>query len=226
MALYPYVEGNQIEKYIHQFMRVFAGFQVRSGRMVDGDPELKRVWVHYAGMDRMIAALINKNTNRQNVSLPIIAVDLNGLQPDPVRRKSPVHEDEIPINDNEFIRRLVGVPMVMEMEVAIMASSHTELFQLLEQILLIFNPRVSIQRDTDIDQSDYITEISLNTISKEIQSPIGQSRNMYVQVLSFEVPIRLSYPRGVSDDIIKQINQNVTVDENMDNVITEDITDE
>lgn len=211
-TVYPFRYDKQFEKYIGQFMRVFSGFQVQDGVVRDGDkysePVLQRVPVVYGTMSRVVATHLQQNA-LSSTRLPMLAVNLANLQMDVERKRSHLHTDVIQAK-NEFsetrgIERLIGPSFMMNMEVSIYASSTSEMFSILEQILLIFNPRVTIQTDTDVFNSDYLTEISLETVDNEIQYPMGPGHRVVMMSLMFLVPIRLRYPMGMNGAMMDEI---------------------
>jgi len=219
MALYEYRKGEQIERYIAQFMRVFSGFQVRDGVERDGAYLTKRVPVVYGNMSRIVASIINKRDHMTNQTVPIMAANMVGLTPDPNNKKSPHHRDtrSMHVTNNQLydvVDRLSGPAFIMNMELSVYASSTTELFDIVEQILLIFNPRVTIQTSSQMLNSSYITDIALTGIQPEIQYPMGMESPIAMMALVFEVPIRLNYPQGTNDKIILNITENVKTTDN------------
>ena len=90
-----------------------------------------------------------------------MACTLTSIEIDVNQRKSRKHIDAMVDGEigNEVLYRLVGTPLVLNYDLAIICSSTTELFQLLEQILLVFNPRVTINVDDKKENASYITEI-------------------------------------------------------------------
>lgn len=213
MSLYPYRESKQFERYIGQFLRVFSGFQVPTGRTISGETETKRVPVVYGAMDRITASILNNRETFTNHKLPLLAAVMTGIEIDTENKAPTRHVDYVGTRglspNGNVIERIMGLPLIMNMDVSIYASSSTEMFLILEQILLIFNPRVAIQIDSSAENPDYITDISLESISPEIQYPMGGDRRTIMLTLSFSVPIRLSYPRGKDNNYIDTIKQNI-----------------
>lgn len=212
MVLYPYRKSDQFERYIGQFMRVFSGFQVRDGVARGGETLTKKVPVVYGNMSRIVASILTKRDHFTNTSLPFMAANLVGIEIDLNNRKSPHHQDTVSkysIGSSNAVERLIGPAFILNMDLSIYASSSTELFGLLEQILLVFNPRVAIQVDTDADNSDYITEISLSTIQPEMQYPLSTNKETVMLTLGFTVPVRLRYPHDPNAAIIQQITLNL-----------------
>lgn len=213
--IYPYRYAAQFERYIGQFMRVFTGFQTRDGVERDGSYNQKRVPVVYGGMDRIVASVIQERGALKNNRIPIIAVNLEGIEMDPERKMSPNHIDTMPYDDDgvtNHYTRLIGPPFRMNMSVAIYASSTSEMFSIVEQILLIFNPRVTIYLDNNIINGDYITELTLESIQDEIQYPMGQNHRVVMQSMNFTVPVRLRYPHDGEAGVIEEIIANILID--------------
>ena len=222
MELYPYREGRQFERYISQFARIFKGFQYDSG-----DGVIKRIPVVYGNMSRIMAGILSKNDVHQNNRLPIMAVNMSAVNLDATARRPKHHIDTVSniAQPDPSLRkaseRLIAPGFIMDMELSIYASSTTELFNILEQILLIFNPRITIKVGTNVASGNYLTEVSLESITPELQYPMGSERNIIQLSLNFSMPIRLTYPHDLQDSIIQQINTNI-IDENNDKSILED----
>ncbi len=225
--LYPYRYGKQFEKYLAQFGRVFSGFQVQDGVVRDGtyDPYTRRVKLVYGSMSRIVATLLNKRESFSNGTLPLMAFNLTGIERDNENKKNSRHVDHISFRntrgDIQAYERLIGPAFVMNIELSIYASSTTELFSLVEQILLIFNPRITIQTDTSVFNSDYITEIELESIDNEINYPMGQEARVVQQSMNFRVPVRLSYPTNTDASYIEEIRARIfaSSEEGLDTMI-------
>lgn len=213
--LYPYRYGKQFERYLSQFGRVFSGFQVQDGvaRGSSYDPYTRRVKLVYGSMSRIVATILNKRESFTNGTLPMMAFNLTGIERDIENKKNSRHVDHVSfrntVGDIQAYERLMGPAFIMNIEVAIYASSTTELFSLIEQILLIFNPRVTIQTDTSVFNPDYLTEIELESIDNEINYPLGQEARVVQQSMNFRVPVRLSYPTNTDASFIEDIRARI-----------------
>jgi hypothetical protein len=178
----------------------------------DGNPvSLRRIPVVYGTMDRAVAAMMNKNQDHfTNVRLPIIVCNMEGISLDKDNKMPKNHIDSVvgagAINSYE---RLSGLPMIMAMSVDVMASSNEELFGIIEQILLIFNPRVTIQVDNRSLNANFLTEIILDSIDNQIQYPLGMEKRTCSMGLTFSVPVKLRYPAGENIAWIQQIRENI-----------------
>lgn len=230
MATYTYTKGEQVKKYLGQVMRAFAGFQVQAGPESGGTIPTKAVPVVYGSMSRVVADVLNNRDFMANRSLPIMAVNMTGMDIDTENQKNRYHSDDRAIRnpttgETEVFSRMTGPALVMNIELSIYASSSSELFDLVEQILLVFNPKIAIQKSSDVYDSNYITDIVLNTINPEISYPMGTDNRTVLMTLGFSVPIRLSYPSGADGEIIERIQANVVVetgDETISSVVVGD----
>lgn len=222
MELYPYLETRQFEKYISQFARIFKGFQYDAG-----DETPTRIPVVYGSMSRIVAGILSKNDTHQNNRLPMMAVNMTGINLDPLGKRARTHIDSVvnisKADTQKVVNRLIGPSFIMDMELSIYASSKIELFNIVEQILLVFNPRVTIRVDTNMSSGNFLTEVILESIQNEIQYPLGTERDVVSMNMTFSMPIRLNYPRELQDILITKITQNVIDGNNDESVIGNEI---
>ncbi|MBG24111.1 MAG: hypothetical protein CMF22_11750 [Idiomarinaceae bacterium] len=213
--LYPYRYGAQFERFLSQFARVLSGFQVRDGVKRDGDETVKtrRVPVVYGSMSRVVAQLLNDRDFLSNRRVPMMAFNLDSLEIDQEAKRNVYHVDEVSYKTADGTHasysRAMGPAFIMNVSVSIYASSNTELFSILEQILLVFNPRVSIQTDNSVFNQDYISDITLEGINNEVSYPLGTDQRVVEQTLNFSLPVRLSYPVDLSSGIIERIRMRI-----------------
>lgn len=217
--VYPVVYDRQFEKYIGQFMRAISGLQVEHGVERNGTKGTKRVGVVWGAMDRVVASIISKNSDHGvNQRLPLIGVSMSGITPNVAARQSPYWKEPITkrrlgLSDPPTaVERIVGQAFIMNIEASVYASSTSELFMIVEQLLSIFNPRLVIQTDTDAANSDYITSIDLESIQPEITYPLGASSQECMMTFGFSVPVRLRYPLNRDKEVIETIIANVMMD--------------
>ena len=207
--LYTYRFDKQFEDYIRQFMRVFAGFQYVS----DNQGTLTRIPVVFGPMERVIASRINKdNANFVNGKIPVIAVSLEGIEK-AEDRKRPVDAgtyQTASINGNtKALGRMNGPVFTLSMQVNLVVSSMSQLFEVLEQILLIFNPRVTIQNSNDPKDNNYISSVDLDSIDNDITYPLGENQRTISLGLNFSFDAELQYPHLENEQIVEQIKNNI-----------------
>jgi len=212
---YPWNYDQQIEGYVTQFLRIFSGIQVRDGVQRNGSYNYRQPPVMFGDPTRIVSSVITKRRSFTNPVVPLMAGHIRSIEMDQESRgPQKYHEDVVSYQDattGDFktLKRLLGPPLTLQMQLSIYASSNDELLQILEQILLIFNPRVTIQRSEDITDFNYLTQIELTQIEDNIQSPLSTEEKVFLTSLSFTMPIRLNYPHTESSGVIKQIVQNM-----------------
>lgn len=211
-----YFYDGQIRSYLLQFVSIFNGLHVMTGRSGDdacGDPEFIPVPVVIGNKDRVVAAIGTGNTQNRVFSLPAMAAYLTGLTPSADRRRAPGLVDQrvtmrtggVFPDDLTVVKRVMPVPYDATIELSIYASNTQQLHQILEQILVLFNPDLQIQKSDGPFDWTRITRVELTDIANEENYPSGQDRRIIVWSLSFLVPIYLSIPMGVKDDLVRKV---------------------
>jgi len=213
---YTYFYSGQIRNYISQFMRVFAGLQCQDGvdRDNDGLNDMRTVNLHYGDMERIVANVLYKDNTFQSNTIPIIAAYLVQLELNDEIRKAPHHIENIVRtreSDNTRIAnsRLMPVPYKAIMDLSIYASNNSQMFQIMEQILMLFNPDLVIQKSDNIIDWSYLTRVKLVAINNEANNPSGPDERFISQTISFEFDVWLNFPAKEYSGIIKQIELNV-----------------
>ena len=226
-----YFYDGQIRRYLTQTIRVFSNFVVKYG-----DGTLHRIPVVYGDVDRQVASLMAQNSPSTLSTVPKIAVYISALSLDSSRLADSsyvgkMHFRERGINEetstytqgqgrNYTVERLMPTPFLLTMKVDIWTSSAEQKLQVLEQILVFFNPTLEIQT-TD----NYIDWTSLSTLSlKEVQwssrsVPVGTQDPIDVATLTVEAPVWISPPvkvkhLGVITSVITSIYGNYETDNN------------
>lgn len=203
----------QLRQYLLQFVSIFYGLQVKTGKGECDEEQFITVPVVIANKDRVVAAIMAGNTQNRVFSLPTMAAYLQGLSLAPERRRNPGLIDQrvtmktggIFPDDLTVVKRAMPIPYNAQLELSIYASNTQQMHQILEQILVLFNPDLQIQKSDGEFDWTRITKVELTDIANEENYPSATDRRMIVWTLSFEVPIYLSIPMGVKDDLVRKI---------------------
>lgn len=203
----------QLRQYLLQFVSIFHGLQVQTGIGECDVPEMISVPIVIGNRDRVVAALMSGNTQNRVFSLPTMAAYMTGLQPADARRRAPGMVDQrvtmkaggIFPDDLTVVKRVMPVPYDMTLELTIYASNTQQMHQILEQILVLFNPDLQIQKSDGPFDWTKLTNVTLTDITNEENYPAGSDRRMIVWTLSFLMPIWLGLPMGVKDDLVRKI---------------------
>ncbi len=221
-----YFYDAQLRAYMLQFITIFQGLQVQTGKGECDEEQFISVPCVVGTKDRVVAAIFAGNTQNRVFSLPAMAVHLQGLEPAPERRKVQAYVDQrvtLPVggvfpNDLTVVKRAMPVPYNATMELTIYASNTQQMHQILEQILVLFNPDLQIQKsDAPFDWTK-LTKVELTDISNEENYPSSTEKRIMTWSLTFQMPIYLSIPMGVKDDLVRKIVIQIGVGD-YDNVV-------
>ena len=216
---YTYFYNGQIRNSISQFLRIFSGLQIQTGVDRDGDgiKDFRDVKVHYGDMERIVANVLYKENTFQSNKLPIIAGYLVQLELNHEDRRAPHHIENITRvreSDNTKVvnSRLMSVPYKAIMDLSIYTSNNSEMFQIMEQILMLFNPDLILQKSDDLVDWSYLTRVTLVAINNEANNPPGPDVRLIQQTLTFEFDLWLNFPAKEYTGIIEEICINVKDD--------------
>jgi hypothetical protein len=214
----------QIRRYVTQFMRVFIGFKYKAG-----DGEERQIPVMYGDMTRQVASIMKDNSENKMPTVPRIACYITGLELSTDRLSDPTFISKIHIRERRYtdaggtrdylnvqggnytVERLMPTPFKLTMKADIWTSNTDQKLQLLEQILVLFNPSLELQTtDNYIDWTSlsamYLT--STNFSSRTI--PQGAETEIDICSLDFEMPIWITPPAKVKKlGIVQSIVANV-----------------
>ena len=220
---------HQLRNYLVQFMAIFADMQVQVGWMDNKEPRLIKVPIKNASEDRIVADILSENTQNKPIRLPIMSAMLNGIQLAPERRKGVAQTRRmsyLPIgglvpNDITVVEQRMPVPYVLNFELGIWASNQDQHYQILEQILAIFDPILHIQTDDDALDWTRLTTVELVGVQPEEQPP-GTERRLIQTTMNFDVVAYLSIPAATHQRVVHDIFVRVGAVSQMSNT-SEDI---
>ena len=219
----------QIERFLAQFIRMVSGFQVEFGQDREGNTTLQRVPVYYGDSSRQVQAILSQNTAGNMLpTVPAMAAWISNISYDRDRVQDPAFVGKMQIRERYYnedtmeyenrqgnafsIERLMPVPYTIDLKLDIWTSNTKQKLQLLEQLMVLFNPALEIQ-STD----NYIDWTSLSVVYLESPTwtsrtvPIGTENPIDVATLTFKLPVWISPPAkikklGVIQKIIASIH--------------------
>jgi hypothetical protein len=219
----------QIRRYVLQFVRMFSGFSVKTGKkMNDGVSDYYiRVPARYGDVSRMAATVLKNNSENIVNSAPFIACWIQSVQPDRARVQEPFFTDSVSVNERRWdpetssytnetgpkysVGRLMPVPYLLNMQVDVWTSNTDQKLQLMEQMLVLFNPALEIQQnDNPIDWTT-ITTVELTDIQWTSRGiPAGVEDQIDIASLFFQIPIWINPPAQVTrQNVIRNIIHNI-----------------
>ena len=219
--------NQQLKKFIVGFANVFAGMQVYGGIDGAGNPIQMEVPVRYGSSDRVTAALAVGNTQNKLHTIPMMSAYMTGLELSPERlhgvnqtdRRSYLEQGGVFPDDVKSIKRVMAIPYNMQMELSIYASNTDQMFQIIEQILILFDYDLQLQfNDAPFDWTK-IGKLYLRSLQNEENYPIGVDKRIIIWSFQFELPVWMSPPIEIRKDLIQSITvrigdlNNLTLDE-------------
>lgn len=226
-----YYYNKQLRTYILQFMAIFSGLQVSVGSRDTGQtvnvetcdgpvpepviegPRLISVPIHYGHQDRVVASILADNTQNKPLRLPMMSAYMRdidflksyqagiGIQ----RRTTYLPTGGLIPDDIKVVHQRRAFPFELGMDLSIYASNTDQHFQLLEQILMLFDPSLQIQTSDGLFDMGKITSVELTNMTLETNYPIGTDRRIIQSTLTFKMPIYLQSPADVRRDFVEKI---------------------
>jgi hypothetical protein len=216
----------QIRRYITQMVRLMSSFSVENA-----NGKQTQVPVTYGDLTRQVANIIRDNSENKIPSAPRIAVYVTGLEMDRDRTSdssfvSKVHVRERAWDDggNEYlnaqgknytVERLMPSPYTLRMQVDIWATNTEQKLQILEQILVLFNPSLELQTTDNYVDWTSLTVVNMDGMQFSSRTiPVGVDSEIDVANLQLSTPIYITPPSkvkrlGVVTNIIANVfNEN------------------
>jgi len=204
----------QIRRFLLQFIRAFSNFQVEYGKDRDGNITLVTVPVRYGDATRIVSSLIRDGSENKINPSPMISCYVSGMEYSADRRQEPTFIDKRHIrmrkydtNTGEYttqqgnafsVERHMPVPYNLTMTTDIWTSNTNQKLQLLEQILVLFNPALEIQSTDNYLDWGSLSYIELEQTTWSSRAvPVGVDEQIDIATLQFRVPIWLSPPAKV-----------------------------
>jgi len=203
----------QIRRYLVQTIRLLSNFVVKYG-----DGTLARVPVMYGDQDRQVGNILRQNSENKINSMPRIAVYISSLEMEKDRLadatfvgKMHIRERDIEYNPetgrdeytstegtNYTIERIMPTPYKLTVKADIWTSSTEQKLQIIEQMMMLFNPSLEIQTtDNYVDWTSLsvIYMDGLNFSSRSI--PVGTDTPIDIASMTLSMPIWISPPSKV-----------------------------
>jgi len=199
----------QIRRYITQIIRMLSNFTYK-----DIDGKLVQIPVTYGDMTRQVASIIRDNSENKLPSAPRLAVYITGLELDRQRLADPSFVQKQNIVERAYdqekqeynntagkkytVEKLMPSPYKLSISADIWSTNTEQKLQILEQILMLFNPSIEIQTNDNFIDWTSLSVVELENINYSSRS-IGSSTETEIDVatLGFTTPIWISPPLKV-----------------------------
>lgn len=206
----------QIRRFLLQFTRIVSGFQVEYGREKD-DPNqaaLLRVPVRYGDASRNAQTIIQENSASSLPSTPLMTFYVSSFDYDRPRMQEPYHVSKVQVRQRTYdtatetyettqgnaftIERLMPVPYKLGITLDIWTSNTNQKFQLLEQLVTLFNPSLEVQSTDNFIDWTSLSVVELDSTQWTSRTiPMGTENPIDIATLRFSLPIWISSPAKV-----------------------------
>jgi len=216
----------QIRRYVTQFMRIFIGFKYEAG-----DGTQQSVPVMYGDLSRQVANIIRENSENKMPTVPRIACYITGLEQDKGRLSDPTFISKVNIRERRYdefddngdpvytgeqggnytVERLMPTPFTLSMRADIWCSNTDQKLQLLEQILVLFNPALEIQTTDNYIDWTSLSVVYLDGMTFSSRTiPQGVDSDIDIATVDFQIPVWISPPAKVKKlGIVRSIIANI-----------------
>ena len=196
----------QIRRYITQMIRLMSNFSYK-----DGDGKITQVPVMYGDITRQVGHILRDNSENKIPSAPRIGVYITGLELDRDRLadasyvgKVHLRERDYDTTNNEYlntqgknvtVERLMPTPYKLTVAADIWSTNSEQKLQIMEQILMLFNPSLEIQTTDNYIDWTSLSVVDLESVNFSSRSmPTGTESEIDVGSLTFTTPIYISPP--------------------------------
>ncbi len=192
-----------------------------------GDGTIKPIPVLYGDISRQVAAILKENSENKMPSMPRMAVYITNLEMDRNRTSDSSFVSKVHIREraydsdgNEYlntqgrnytVERLMPTPYNLTVKVDIITTNTDQKLQIVEQILMLFNPSLEIQTTDNFIDWTSLSVVNLESIDFSNRTiPVGTESELDIATLTFMTPIYISPPAkvkrlGVITNIITSI---------------------
>ena len=170
-------------------------------------------WSIVGSRDRVVASLLAENTQNKPLRLPCMSAFLKNVDPAPdqrhgidiVRNKTYLPSGGLLPDDIKTVSQLMPIPYWMTTEVQIYVSNTDQHLQLLEQILMLFNPSIQLQTNDSVFDWTKIFTVEMTGVRFDENYPAGTSPRIIQTGLEFRTLIHIASPADIKNDYIKDI---------------------
>ena len=212
----------QIRRYVTQLVRLVSNISYK-----DGKGALTQIPVVYGDLTRQVGSIIRDNSENKIPSAPRMAVYMTELELDTARLADASYISKVNVREKDYddgtqlylnkqgknytVERLMPTPYQLSVNVDIWSTNTEQKLQILEQVLVLFNPSLEIQTTDNYIDWTSLTVVNLEGINFTSRSiPMGTESEIDVATLTLKTPIYISPPAKVKSlGVITNIITNI-----------------
>ena len=212
----------QIRRYLTQMVRLMSNFSY-----ADSKKQLVQVPVMYGDITRQVGSIIKDGSENKIPSAPRMGIYVTGIEMNTAMLADASYVSKVNIRERAYdtqgqeylneqgknytVERLMPTPYTLSVNVDIWTTNTDQKLQILEQILMLFNPSLEIQTTDNYIDWTSLSVVNLDGITFSSRTiPVGVDSDIDVATLAFKTPIYISPPvkvkrLGVITNIITSI---------------------
>ena len=199
----------QIRRYITQMVRMLSNFSYK-----DGQGALIQIPVVYGDLSRQVGSILKDNSELKLLNAPKISVYITSLELARDRLSDSSYVSKMNIRERAYdssnkeylnkdgknytVERLMPTPYTLGVNADLWSTNTDQKLQILEQILMLFNPSLEIQTTDNYVDWTSLSVVNLDTINFSSRS-IGSATEDEIDIatIGFTTPIYISPPTKV-----------------------------
>lgn len=208
-----YFYDEQIRRFLLQFTRLVSNFQVEYGRDEDNPDQmaLLRVPVRYGDATRNAQTIIQQNSANMMPATPLMTFYISALEYARDRVQEPYFISKMHVRQRTYdsatetyettqgnaftVERYMPAPYNLQLKLDIWTSNTHTKFQIIEQMLPLFNPSLEIQSTDNFIDWTSLSVVYLDRFDFSSRTiPIGTENPIDIASCTFSMPIWLSLP--------------------------------
>ena len=212
----------QIRRFVTQFIRVMSNFSYK-----DSAGTLRKIPTSYGNLTRQVAHIIRDNSENKVISAPRISCYITGLDYARDRVQNPTHVSKVHLRERDYdeatgeyldsqgpgytVERLMPVPFNLQMKCDVWSTNTDQKLQIMEQMLVLFNPSLEIQSTSNYIDWTSLSLIELASVNYSTRAiPQGVDTEIDIGELTFTMPIWITPPAkvkqlGVIENIVMSV---------------------
>ena len=204
-----YFYDGQVRRYLTQIVRAFSKFSYK-----DLEGKVTEVPVMYGDITKQVGSILRDNSENKIPSAPRMGVYITGLELDRSRLSDSSYISKINLREKQFdestnsyvaqqakgytVERLHPTPFTLTVNVDLWTTSTDQKLQIMEQILMMFNPDLEFQTNDNYVDWTSLSVLYLEQINFTNRTiPVGTGDEIDVGTMSFIAPIYISPPTKV-----------------------------
>lgn len=211
---FDYYYGKQIKNYITQFAQVFSEMYVTVGKNDSGSQSnYIRIPIVYGSPDKVVMAIKSENTQNKMIRVPMFSIKLDGINIALDRKVGTNTQHRRTIlpaggdiqTDLQVVYRSKPMPYDLRFSVTAFASNSDQMFQIMEQILILFDPMLQFQTSDGYADWTRIIDAELSSLEMDDNRNTENDGRVLLTTFGFDVHCYMSPPANIKKNAIKSI---------------------